>query len=292
MTLPETGSMRTTFDGPFGPPSMPIQTSVPSLATQPSSGTRRPTLLVAASTRTTDSLFWMSTQTPPGPAVMICGPADPVGPTGIVATTLLVAGSMRVTAPSCSSATHTEPAVTATPSGADPDERDRRNHLASDRVDPQEDVMLVVRLPDGTGAGRVVAATHRVQGDCPVMADVARSTRTRLVGSWTQSDWPSAANQRGSTGSPTWIRLVGPKGAGGSHRWAGDQDQGRRRGDDEQGGEATVPTGLVGSNWCGRPRPWGATFRGSSMRAAAACGRSAGACRRSSRAPAPARARP
>jgi hypothetical protein len=38
------------------------------------------------------------------------------------------------------------------------------------------------------------------------MADVARSTRTRLVGSWTQSDRPSDANQRGSTGSPTWIR--------------------------------------------------------------------------------------
>ena len=38
-------------------------------------------------------------------------------------------------------------------------------------------------------------------------ADVARSTRTRLVGSWTQSDVPSAANQRGATGSPTWIRL-------------------------------------------------------------------------------------
>ena len=37
-------------------------------------------------------------------------------------------------------------------------------------------------------------------------ADVARSTRTRLVGSWTQSDVPSAANQRGATASPTWIR--------------------------------------------------------------------------------------
>jgi hypothetical protein len=39
-----------------------------------------------------------------------------------------------------------------------------------------------------------------------VTADVARSTRTRLVGSWTQSDVSSAANQRGATGSPTWIR--------------------------------------------------------------------------------------
>ena len=36
-------------------------------------------------------------------------------------------------------------------------------------------------------------------------ADDARSTRTRLVGSWTQSDVPSAANQRGAAGSPTWI---------------------------------------------------------------------------------------
>ena len=43
-------------------------------------------------------------------------------------------------------------------------------------------------------------------GTCPVTADVARSTRTRLVGSWTQSDVSSAANQRGATGSPTWIR--------------------------------------------------------------------------------------
>jgi hypothetical protein len=40
----------------------------------------------------------------------------------------------------------------------------------------------------------------------PVTADDARSTRTRLVGWWTQSDVSSAANQRGATGSPTWIR--------------------------------------------------------------------------------------
>ena len=40
----------------------------------------------------------------------------------------------------------------------------------------------------------------------PVTADVARSTRTRLSGSWTQSDVASAASQRGPTGSPTWIR--------------------------------------------------------------------------------------
>jgi len=39
-----------------------------------------------------------------------------------------------------------------------------------------------------------------------VTVDVARSTRTRLVGSWTHSDVSSAANQRGATGSPTWIR--------------------------------------------------------------------------------------
>jgi hypothetical protein len=45
-------------------------------------------------------------------------------------------------------------------------------------------------------------------GTCPVMADVLRSTRTRLVGSWTQSDFPSAANQRGATGSPTAIRAA------------------------------------------------------------------------------------
>jgi hypothetical protein len=41
---------------------------------------------------------------------------------------------------------------------------------------------------------------------CPVTADVARSTLTRLWGSWTQSDVSSAANQRGATGWPTWIR--------------------------------------------------------------------------------------
>jgi hypothetical protein len=32
------------------------------------------------------------------------------------------------------------------------------------------------------------------------------STLTRLWGSWTQSDVSSAANQRGATGWPTWIR--------------------------------------------------------------------------------------
>src|SRR3954452_14071857 len=39
------------------------------------------------------------------------------------------------------------------------------------------------------------------------MADVARSTRTKLAGSWTKTDLPSDANQRGSTATPTWIRL-------------------------------------------------------------------------------------
>ena len=58
-------------------PSTPIQTSLPSLATGPSSGTRRPTLLVAASTRTISPMWWTPTQTPPGPAVMICGPFGP-----------------------------------------------------------------------------------------------------------------------------------------------------------------------------------------------------------------------
>ena len=38
-------------------------------------------------------------------------------------------------------------------------------------------------------------------------AKVERSTRTRLTGSWTQSERPSDANHRGSTGTPTWIRL-------------------------------------------------------------------------------------
>ncbi len=37
-------------------------------------------------------------------------------------------------------------------------------------------------------------------------ADVARSTRTRLVGSWTQSDVSSAANQRGAA----WIADLDP----------------------------------------------------------------------------------
>ncbi len=51
---------------------------------------------------------------------MICGPAESGELIGIVATTLLVAGSMRVTEPLCSLATHTEPAVTTTPSGCNP----------------------------------------------------------------------------------------------------------------------------------------------------------------------------
>src|SRR5262249_40094404 len=121
MTLPETGSMRTTFDeGPYVPLSALIQTSWPSLATGPSSGTRRPTLFVAGSIRTTSPMLGTSTQTPFGPAAMICGPLAPAGPIEIMATTVLVAGSTRVTASSCSSATHTEPAVTATPSGPSP----------------------------------------------------------------------------------------------------------------------------------------------------------------------------
>ncbi len=43
-------------------------------------------------------------------------------------------------------------------------DRDRRNHLAGDRVDPQEGVVLVVRLPDGTGSGRQIAVLHPVHG--------------------------------------------------------------------------------------------------------------------------------
>jgi hypothetical protein len=51
----------------------------------------------------------------------------------------------------------------------------------------------------------------------PVTADDAMSTRTRFVGWWTHSDVSSAANQRGATGSPTWIRpsIFAPAGKNG-----------------------------------------------------------------------------
>ena len=51
---------------------------------------------------------------------MTCGPAESAELIGIVATTLLVAGSMRVTEPLCSLATHTASSVTTTPSGCIP----------------------------------------------------------------------------------------------------------------------------------------------------------------------------
>jgi hypothetical protein len=63
--------------------------------------------------------------------------------------------------------------------------------------------------------------------------------RTRLVGSWTHSDVPSEANQRGATGSPTWIRVI--RGSAGS-----DADGGGAAvvdGDDD--GEATTSAELV-----------------------------------------------
>ena len=87
MTLPETGSMRTTCDSPFGPridadPDLRAVARHRAVQRHPQADIVR---------RGIDPhhrpVFWMSTQTPPGPAVMICGPADPVGPTGIVATT-------------------------------------------------------------------------------------------------------------------------------------------------------------------------------------------------------------
>jgi len=78
-------------------------------------------VFVAASIRTTSARLGTLTQTsPPGPAVITCGPPESGVPILIVATTRLVLGSTRVTASSCSSATHTEPALTATPSGCDP----------------------------------------------------------------------------------------------------------------------------------------------------------------------------
>ena len=118
MSLPETGSIWTTWDTPV----RPFVDADPDLlavarhrAVQRHAQADR---FVAASTRTFSPVCWMPTQTPPGPAVMICGPFGATGPTGIVATTLLVLGSMRWTDPLCSLATHTEPSVTATPAGA------------------------------------------------------------------------------------------------------------------------------------------------------------------------------
>src|SRR5436189_204808 len=44
-------------------------------------------------------------------------------------------------------------------------DRDRFGDLSGDRVDPHEDVVLVIGLPDGTGPRRVVAVVHPGQGD-------------------------------------------------------------------------------------------------------------------------------
>ena len=109
MTLPETGSMRTTCGSPFGP----VVDADPDLLAvarhRAVQRHRRPTLFVAASIRTTRPMFWTPTQTPPGPAVMICGPVGAGRTDRDRRDNLLVAGSMRVTDPLCSLATHTEP---------------------------------------------------------------------------------------------------------------------------------------------------------------------------------------
>jgi len=58
------------------------------------------------------------------------------------------------------------------------------------------------------------------------------------VGSWTQSDWPSAANQRGAAGSPTWILLsiLAPAGKDADDEGAALVDA---------DGDATMAVGLV-----------------------------------------------
>src|SRR5262249_39185181 len=92
MTLPDTGSMRTTCGNPCGPAATPIQTCVPSLATGPLIGTSSPTLFVTGSIRTTALRPRTSVKTPLGPTVMVFGPPLPGALIGIVATTVFVLG--------------------------------------------------------------------------------------------------------------------------------------------------------------------------------------------------------
>src|SRR6185369_9713677 len=69
--------------------------------------------------RATVALFGTSTQMLPSPLASQFGPLAPLRPTLTVATTLLVAGSIRTTVPSWVSATHTPASVARTPFGAD-----------------------------------------------------------------------------------------------------------------------------------------------------------------------------
>src|SRR3954451_25143263 len=73
------------------------------------------TVFVSGSIRTMDPAFGTLTQMLPKPAPSQFGPELPVGPTGMVATTLFVAGWIRSTFPSCVAATQTAEPVASTP---------------------------------------------------------------------------------------------------------------------------------------------------------------------------------
>src|SRR6476646_3974030 len=117
------GSMRVI---PCGPSQLIFQTAVGVTARPPHGvatvgiGIVAWIAFVTASIRTTVRLFGMSTQMLPSPLASQFGPEEPVGPTVIVATILFVAGSMRNTFPSWTSATQTADAVARTPFGARP----------------------------------------------------------------------------------------------------------------------------------------------------------------------------
>ena len=85
----------------------------------------------------------------PSAIVIACG----LPPTVIVASTLLVRGSIRVTVPSPLLATHTEPAPTATPAGERPTGI-VVGHRLRGRVDPHDGVVERVRDPHPTRADR------------------------------------------------------------------------------------------------------------------------------------------
>src|SRR6476619_986083 len=75
---------------------------------------------VASLIRTTDGTFGTSTQMLPDPSASQLGPDGPASPTGIVATTLFVFGSMRTTLPLRVWATQIAAFVTSTPFCRDP----------------------------------------------------------------------------------------------------------------------------------------------------------------------------
>ena len=119
------------------------------------------TLFVVGSIRTTAPCLATVAQTapPPTPTAMRSQHAF-AGATRIVATTLLVAGSMRETLGPFAFATQTAPGEVAIPSGRGPD-RDRRDDAIRPGIDADDGVVRGQHDPDRAVAGRDLSAGVR-----------------------------------------------------------------------------------------------------------------------------------